>query len=235
VWFRFKAEGFFLPAGTDELVDGEAVERFEAFGEVVGVEEGGQMFLQVGMGQVVVGADGGFLEGAVHAFDLAVGPGMVGFGQAVVEVVAGAGVFEGVRPEELARGHGQPDLGHGRTAVARRGEVGAVVRQDRVDPVGDGLDERLEEVGGGPAGGLFHQAGEGEFGGAVDGDKEVETALLGAHLGQVDVEVADGVAFEFLAGGARGLQVWQPADPVALKAAVQGGAGEFWGMEAWRA
>jgi hypothetical protein len=34
------------------------------------------------------------------------------------------------------------------------------------------------------------QLGEGELAGAVDGDEQVELALLGADLGDVEVEVA---------------------------------------------
>jgi hypothetical protein len=48
--------------------------------------------------EVVVGADGGLLDGAVHAFDLAVGPRMAGLGQAVVDgVVAQASSKEWAR------------------------------------------------------------------------------------------------------------------------------------------
>ena len=54
------------------------------------------------MGVVVVALDGGFLEGAVHAFDLAIGPRMPRLGQAMIDVVLGAGELEGVGAEELA-------------------------------------------------------------------------------------------------------------------------------------
>ena len=39
VWIGFKAFGFFLPAGTDELIGGEASESLETLGKVRGVEE----------------------------------------------------------------------------------------------------------------------------------------------------------------------------------------------------
>jgi hypothetical protein len=45
------------------------------------------------------------------------------------------------------------------------------------------------------------QLGKGELGGAVDGNEEVELALLGPHLGDVDVEVADRVGLEARAPG----------------------------------
>ena len=36
---------------------------------------------------VVVALDGGFFDGAVHALDLPVGPGMIGFGEPVIDAV----------------------------------------------------------------------------------------------------------------------------------------------------
>jgi len=38
------------------------------------------VFLELGVRPVVVAFDGRLLERSVHAFDLAIGPGMVGFG-----------------------------------------------------------------------------------------------------------------------------------------------------------
>ena len=47
------------------------------------------------------------------------------------------------------------------------------------------------------AGGCFlMQFDKGEFAGAVDGNEEMELALLSADLGDVDVEVAERVALE---------------------------------------
>jgi len=37
---------------------------------------------------------------------------------------------------------------------------------------------------------------KGELGGAVDRDEQIELALFGADLGEIDVEVADGVGLE---------------------------------------
>jgi len=42
------------------------------------------------------------LNGAIHAFDLSVGPGMIGLGETVIDVVTGAGRFKGMSAEELA-------------------------------------------------------------------------------------------------------------------------------------
>ena len=44
------------------------------FGKVAGIEEGVPVLSEQIVMEVVAGADGGLLEGAVHAFGLAVGP-----------------------------------------------------------------------------------------------------------------------------------------------------------------
>ena len=70
--------------------------------------------------------------------------------------------------------------------------MSAVVGEDGEDFVRESLDKLLEEVTGCSARGFLDQTGEGELGSAVDGDEEIEFALFGAHLSQIDVEVADG-------------------------------------------
>ena len=90
-----------MPARTDELVRSEASESFESFGEVVGVEEGGQVFLELIMGLVKIGADSSLLDGAVHALDLTVGPRVIGFGEPMIDVMAGTGGFEGMGAKDF--------------------------------------------------------------------------------------------------------------------------------------
>ena len=160
---------------------------------------------------VVISAHGGLLDRAVHALDLAVGPGVAGFGQAVISVVTGAGDFRGVGAKVFPALPGQLDVGGGRPDVAGRGEVGAVVGENGVDFIRDGLDEFLQKIGGLAPGGPFHQSGEGELGGAVDGDKEVELALGGAHLGEINVEVTDGIDLKLLFGRALAVEIGRKA------------------------
>ncbi len=50
--------------------------------------------------------DGGVLERATRAFDLAVGPGMTRPGQTMVDAVLRAGIFEGLRAELRVVVHG---------------------------------------------------------------------------------------------------------------------------------
>jgi hypothetical protein len=60
----------------------------------------------------------------------------------------------------------------------------------------------------------------------VDGHEQVHLALLGAHLGEVHVQVPDGVVLELLFSRALAvLGQRQAADAVALEQAVQGRTG----------
>ena len=224
---EFKAVGFNLPARRDELERGEASQSFETFREVVGVEEGSEVLLELGMGLVMIGTNSSFLDRAIHAFDLAVGPRVVGLGEAVIDIVASTREFESVSPEDLASGQGQLDVLRSRSGIARRSEVGAVVGENNMDAVGNGLDQFIQELCSDAAGGLLDQLDESELGSAVDRDKEVEFSLLGADLCQIDMEVTDGIGFELLAGRAGCIEMGQPADAVALEATVKGGAGEL--------
>lgn len=54
----------------------------------------------------MIGPDGGFLDGSVHACDLAVGPRMARLGEPVIDVILCAGEFKGMGAENLARGDG---------------------------------------------------------------------------------------------------------------------------------
>ena len=67
---------------------------------------------------------------------------------------------------------------------------------------------------------------EGELGGAVDGDEEVQPSLLGVHLGDVDVKGADRVGLDAGSFGLVPACLGQPGDAAELQAATQGGAGQ---------
>jgi hypothetical protein len=45
---------------------------------------------------------GRILDGAVHPLGLTVRPGMLGLGQPMIDIVEGAGIFEGVRGRAAA-------------------------------------------------------------------------------------------------------------------------------------
>ena len=72
--------------------------------------------------------------------------------------------------------------------------------------------------------GLGMEFGEGELGGAVDGNEEVELAFGRLHLGDVEMEVADRIALELLLARLVAVNLGQAGDAVTLKAAMQAGA-----------
>jgi len=155
---------------------------------------------QLVVGFVEVAFDGRILDGAVHPLDLTIGPRMLGLGQAMIDIVEGAGMFEGMREERLSLGAHVLDLGWGPGLAGGIGEVGSVVGEDGMDPVGDGLDEAAQEVGGDATRHFFMQFDEGELRGSVDRDYEIELALRGSDLGDVNMEIADRVSLELVFG-----------------------------------
>jgi hypothetical protein len=79
---RVKSESFGLdcPSLADELKGCEASEGLEPSGEVVGVDEVPQMGSQLIVGFIEVAFDGCVFDGSVHPLDLAIRPGVLGFG-----------------------------------------------------------------------------------------------------------------------------------------------------------
>jgi len=188
--------GLFCPDPADVFVRRETFKGLKPLGEVVGADEIGKMAAQLVVRFVVEALDGGILDGAAHPLDLAVGPGMLGLGQAMIDIVAGAGHVEGVSPEWfLSFDHGV-DIGHSPTPTAWIGEVGAVVRQNGVDLVGDCLDQVPQEVGCDTPRSFLVQLHESELRGSIDGDEEIEPSHRSANLGDIDVEVSDRITLE---------------------------------------
>lgn len=142
------------PRLADVLVGCEALEGLEPAGEVIRRDEIGEMAAKLVVALVVKALDGGVLDGAVHPFDLTVGPRVPGLGGPVFDVVCGAGIFESMRPEALAICDGLLDEGNGRPSCTRRGELDAIVGEHGMDLVGDGSDQAQQEVSGDGGGGL---------------------------------------------------------------------------------
>src|SRR5262245_27144944 len=86
---RFAREQVWLagPNFADGLERCEAAKGLEPFGEVVGVQERAEVLSELPVGFVVVAPHGRLLEGTVHALDLAIGPRVVGLGEAMLDVV----------------------------------------------------------------------------------------------------------------------------------------------------
>ncbi len=89
---------------------------------------------------------------------------------------------------------------------------------------GHGRDQGFEEAAGRHHVGGLHELNEGELGRSVDGNEEVEFAFRSAHLGDVDMEVADRIGFELALGRLVAFDVGKPRDAVTLQATMQGRA-----------
>jgi hypothetical protein len=206
-WIEGKSVWGLRPEFADVFVGRKAFEGLEPSGEVVGLKKVVQVRFELVMGVVEVSLDGGILDGSVHAFDLPVGPGMVGLGQPMLDPMKEAEPVEGMATE--ARGWSLPVL-------RQIGELDAVVGEHGVDAIRDCFDEGLEERGSGSHIGTLHQFHDGELRGAVDGDEQVELAFSGPHLGQVDMEEADRTGVELLPARPIALDLRQAADAMTL-------------------
>ncbi len=145
----------------------------------------------------------------------------------MIDAVLRAGVLEGVCPEDLSAFHGRLDERGGGRCVAWCREVDAVVSENRMDLVGHSPDEGAQEVAGNLRRGLLVQFHIGELARAIDGNEQVELALFGAHLRDIDVKIADRVSLELALAGHVAGDFWQARDAMALQAAMQARAGQM--------
>ena len=104
-WIEVESVWFICPGLTDVFVWGEALQGLEPACEIVGHDEVGQVVSELAVRLIVIAVNGCLLNGAVHPFDLAVRPRMVGFSQAVLDAVGSAdhrGVLAAVADLTLA-------------------------------------------------------------------------------------------------------------------------------------
>src|ERR1700722_12754765 len=174
-WVESKSVRGLCPEFAEVFVGSEAFEGLESSGEVVGAEEVGQVRFELIVSVVEVWFDGGVLDGPVHAFDLPVGPGMVGFGKPVFDSLDMAGAVEGMSAKTC----------RGPLSVPRKvSELDSLVGEHGVDAVRNGFDERLEERGGGSHICFFDEFDHSELRRSVDGHEQIELAFGGPYLGQ---------------------------------------------------
>lgn len=95
-------------------------------------------------------------------------------------------------------------------------------RQHRVDVIWYALDQGDQESRGRGGAGFRTLRDEGEFAGLVDRHIEIELAFGGAYFGNVDVELVDRVGLELALRLLVTCYLGQPADSMALQAAMQG-------------
>lgn len=131
------------------------------------------------MAVVVVALDSRVLDGSVHPLDLAVGPGMLDFGEPVLDPILTATHVEHVR-----------DISGGRPiGVARWERELDVIGQYSVDFVGHGRGQRDQKDGRRCPACFGDQLDEGELAGPVYRYVKIELAFGRAHFGDIDVEV----------------------------------------------
>lgn len=213
-----KSIRFFLPAFADELIGREAMERLESFGEVVSGDEVAEVGSQLVVAVVVVALNRGLFDGAVHALDLAVGPGMIGFRETVVDAMQQTDPIEW-----MAAKAGCWSL----SILWKISELDAVVGEHGMNPIRNSRDQRLQEGCGGSHVRTLDQFHESELGSAVDSHEEVELAFGGADFGQIDMEVADRIVLELLLSSLAAFDFRQPADAMPFQTAMQRRAGQM--------
>jgi hypothetical protein len=115
--------------------------------------------------------------------DSAPGPWMVRFGQTM---------FNPIRLTDHVEAH-RPRIGSVPVSRLLR-KLDTVIGQDRVELERHGLKEVFKGLPGRLAIGFLDQLRQRKFAGPVDGHKEIELALFGPDLGNVDVEEAERVS-----------------------------------------
>jgi hypothetical protein len=95
-----------------------------------------QMLTELVVAAEVVAFDGGVLDGAVHPVDLTFGSEMVGLGESLLDAVFEAYLVEAM--DTVTRGLA--------IRVLREiCELNAVVGKDRMEPAGNGFEQRFKE------------------------------------------------------------------------------------------
>ena len=111
-WIDVESRGVFCPDLADVFIGRETIQGLQPTGEVVGVDEVAEVTAQLVVDLVIEALDRRLLDGPVRPLDFAVGPGMLGLGETMIDVGLGAGEFEGMGPEQFALLDGQLDLGN---------------------------------------------------------------------------------------------------------------------------
>ena len=76
-WIKFKSFRFSRPDLADVFIGRKPIEGLEPAGEVIGCHEVGKVCPQLAMVFIVEAFNGRLLDGAVHSFNLSIGPWMV--------------------------------------------------------------------------------------------------------------------------------------------------------------
>ena len=119
--------GFICPAFTDEFIWREPFERLQSVPVIVGIDEVIKVLFQLVMIVVVIPFDRCFLDRAVHAFNLGIGPGVFDFCQPMINALFGTDTVKDVNARMFV--------------VGKVGELDSIVCQDDVDHIGHHFDQ----------------------------------------------------------------------------------------------
>lgn len=84
---KSKSIGVFLPAFAKEFVSSEAAEGLEPLSEVISGHEVSEVSAKLRVAVIVKAMNSRFFDGSIHTFHLAVGPRMIGLGEAMIDGV----------------------------------------------------------------------------------------------------------------------------------------------------
>jgi len=93
-WIAHESFRFFCPAFSDEFVGREPFEHLESAREIVSLDEVSEVLSKLFEIIVVEASDCSFLDGSIHPLDLPVGPGMVGLGKAMLDIMVAKDIAE---------------------------------------------------------------------------------------------------------------------------------------------
>src|SRR5579859_2895005 len=119
----------FLPGFADEFIRSKASESFESSGKVVSSHEVSHVCTKLGVAVVMEAVNSGLFDGAIHTFDLSVGPRMPGLSEAMIDSVQKTDPVERVSAE-TSRG--------AFTIFGQIGELDSVVGQYGMNAIGNG-------------------------------------------------------------------------------------------------
>ena len=149
----------------------------------------------------------GFFDGPVHSLNLSVSPRMLDLGESVFNAMRSADAAKNVITSVSI------------TSAIR--ELDAVIGQYRMEGIWHCLDQIAQELCSNHLACLGVEFGKSELRGSVNGHKQIELAFGCLHLGNVDVEIADGVALELFLDRLVAPNLWQPRDAMTLQTSMQ--------------
>ena len=206
-WIESESIGFICPAFTDEFIWRQPLEGLQSPPVIVGIDEVIEVLFQLVMIVVMIPFDRRFLDCAVHAFDLAIGPWVFDFRQSVINAVLGADTVK--------------DVNACMFVVGKVGELDSIVRQDDVDHIGHHFDQIAQKCRRRHFSSFRHQLNKGELRCAVNSNKQIQLALFRSDFSDINMKIANRVSFEFLLRWFVAFHVRQAGNAMTFQTTVQ--------------